>query len=126
LSIQKLLDIGAIPNMMSCSSGSLQLAVHRHDEEIINILLHAGANINLQTESGITPLMEASFIGDFKIVKKLVELGADTNITTIDDLPRTALVCAAEYKHQKVFDYLFPLTHSKQQKDLATSYLTED
>lgn len=64
-------------------------------KEIVGLLLNAGADPNLKTQSGDTPLMRAvSFVPDDKIVKLLVEVGADPNIE--DNEGRTALIVALQ------------------------------
>jgi ankyrin repeat protein len=120
--VRHLLVLGANPNTCSCSGTPLMSAVERNDEDILNLLIEAKANINTQVEEGFTALMLAALNGHISMVKRIIELGANPDITTIDDFPRTALVCAAEYKHQEVFNYLLPLTYSEEQKNLAAKY----
>jgi ankyrin repeat protein len=123
--INQLLELGADPNKMSYSNGSMHLAIDREDLDMIDLLVKAGAFIDGQNESGITPLMSASLNGIIEIVRKLLELGADPNITTQDDFPRTAVVCAAEYQHLEIVEYLLPLTRSEKQKSIAIKYLQQ-
>lgn len=48
--------------------------------DIVEYLLSKGANINAQAFNGYTPLNDAASIGDFEIVKCLVDHGADPRI----------------------------------------------
>jgi Ankyrin repeats (3 copies) len=120
--IATLLSFGATANICSCSGTPLMSAIERNDEGIIDLLIDAKADVNIQIEGGFTALMCAALNGHFSTTEKLIRLGANPDIITIDDFPRTALVCAAEYRHKEVFDYLFPLTHSKEQRILAIKY----
>ena len=43
--------------------------INRDREEIIELLLNAGANINTKNKKGITPLMIASAKGQTKVMK---------------------------------------------------------
>lgn len=50
----------------------LQLAIRITSDEVIDILLHFGANLNVQSLHGTTPLMEAVYRNSAGIVSKLV------------------------------------------------------
>jgi serine/threonine-protein phosphatase 6 regulatory ankyrin repeat subunit B len=51
---------------------------------LITKLLEYGANPNIRSTYGNTPLLDASALGIFNIVKKLLEFGADPNIPNKD------------------------------------------
>lgn len=55
-----------------------------HDEAMVEALLNAGADINLQDDRGFTALMWAAEIGRVGIVKKLIAAGADVNLLRND------------------------------------------
>ena len=48
-------------------------------EKIAIFLINNGADINIKTSYGFTPLMLATSIGSVRIVKKLIEKGADVD-----------------------------------------------
>jgi ankyrin repeat protein len=54
------------------------------DAQTVDILLKAGANVNLRNDRGYTALIWASAYGEVEIVKKLIAAGADVNATTND------------------------------------------
>lgn len=56
--------------MYACASGH---------EEVVRVLLKAGADVSLHNENGHTPLMEAASAGHVGIAKLLVEHGAQVN-----------------------------------------------
>lgn len=55
-----------------------------HDKAMVEALLNAGADINLQDDRGFTALMWAAEIGRVGIVKKLIAAGADVNLRRND------------------------------------------
>ena len=59
---------------------SLVWAAQEGHEQVVDILLKAGANPDIQGQGGWTALMVASKRGHKGIVKALVEGKADTNI----------------------------------------------
>jgi ankyrin repeat protein len=58
---------------------ALHWAVHWDDLETADLLLRAGAKVNVKTDYGVTPLMLACGNGNAAIVAKLLEAGADVN-----------------------------------------------
>jgi ankyrin repeat protein len=120
--IQHLLLLGANPNICSCAGTPLMSAVRQNDENITDLLIESKVDLNCQAEGGDTALMIAARNGYINVTKKLIISGANPNIVTVDDFPRTALVCASEFKNLEIFDYLFPLTHSEEQRNLAIKY----
>lgn len=118
-----LLQASADPNNGGLQS-PLYAAINIEDFEITRTLIEAGADVNSKTESYITPLMVAATRGNLYLVELLVNSGANVNAT--DDINGngvTALVKAADNGHQEVFDYLFPLTSSKEQREYAQKQL---
>lgn len=67
-----------------CSSG---------EEEIVDLLIKNGADVNIENSDKKTPLYLAANGGFDKIVKILIENGADLNYKTTDE--KTALHLAS-------------------------------
>jgi ankyrin repeat protein len=55
-----------------------------HDERMVDVLIRAGADVNLRNEIGFTALMWASAAGRASIVEKLIAAGADVNARAND------------------------------------------
>ena len=74
------------------NTGALSWAV-RHDKvAVADMLIKAGANVNLHDVMGVTSLMNAASKGNHDCIKLLVESGADVNKMTIyRAIPQTAL-----------------------------------
>ncbi len=82
--------------------------VYEHDRkagrEIVQVLLEAGANVNLRNADGATALGWAANVGELQLVTILVENGADVNAA--DDNGRTALSIAEDRKDEELIAYL--------------------
>jgi ankyrin repeat protein len=61
--------------------GSAAAAGHT---EIVQILIQAGANVNLSDRSGFTPLASAAYAGYSSIVRLLIDAGADTQASAAE------------------------------------------
>ena len=72
---------------------ALHFACEIGDEQIIELLVKHGADVNACDAYGFTPLQLAAIQGNMSVVKKLVELKADVNLTTADGKD------AADYAH---------------------------
>lgn len=77
----QLVKKGAWPNHLragsSMQTNALMLAaMHGHDQ-LIELLVHLGAEINLANNQGMTALHMAAQLGKIKSVKTLIALGAD-------------------------------------------------
>jgi serine/threonine-protein phosphatase 6 regulatory ankyrin repeat subunit B len=68
------------------------------------MLIDAGADPNVSTDDGFTPLMAASGEGYLEIVKLLLQAGAD--VTAKNKSGLTALTLADEENHYEVIDLL--------------------
>ena len=75
-----------------------------NEPEIIDLLVKSGENVNAQDAEGFTPLHMATIHGNLKIVKKLVDLGADVNIVTTDG--KTAAELAQLNEELEIEEYL--------------------
>ena len=56
---------------------ALHQACEKHDNQLVELLVEHGADINCRDTEGFTPLHIAAIHGQMQVVKKLVELGAD-------------------------------------------------
>ena len=48
--------------------------------EIVKLLINKGAEVNVQDNRGVTPLMHALDLSNLEVIKYLITAGADTNI----------------------------------------------
>ncbi len=94
------------------------------DYEAFEKLLSTQENINVtdNSDSNWTPLMYAVLEESIDMVQKLVEAGADVNLSAVepytDEFPLNIAACNccranSIYKYncnKKIYDYLFPLT----------------
>lgn len=98
--VKTLLDQGA-----DVSPETLRAAAECRDRDLVKTMLEKGAAGT--PEEGESPLETAVSIGDFEIVKLLVEAGADVNQeTTLDGVPSTLMHIAAESASADVLKYL--------------------
>lgn len=72
----------------------LGIAASNDDEDLIRLLLGAGANIRFQGGSGIAPLSAAAMAERCGAIRLLISKGADVNLR--DSYGKTALMWAAE------------------------------
>ncbi len=72
-------------------------AASEGDIEKVKALLEGGADVNIKSDSGTTPLISASFGGYTDIMQLLIENGADVNAKL--NIGTTALNHAAFYGH---------------------------
>lgn len=82
--VEDALQDGADVNVVVMSkdgymSSFLVEAVYKRYENIANVLIRAGADINVQDSSGKTPLMWAAAKGQINIINKLINAGAHLN-----------------------------------------------
>jgi ankyrin repeat protein len=84
----------------------LHLAARSGDQDLVNLLLKAGAAIEELTLNGQTALMLAAGQGHLAVVKQLVASGADVNAWMDGETP---LLHAAIGSHTAVYDFLEPL-----------------
>ncbi|KAL4235154.1 hypothetical protein ACF0H5_006792 [Mactra antiquata] len=90
-------------NMLGMTA--LHLAAERSWEACINFLLQNSASPNINTGTGVTPLMIAASKGDLKVVECLVKGGAD--VCAEDREYNTSITRAFMEKHERVVDFLF-------------------
>jgi serine/threonine-protein phosphatase 6 regulatory ankyrin repeat subunit B len=108
--VKMLLEAGADPNLQDVIGSSLvAAAMHSgvfagENTEVIDILLKAGAKVNLQGKGGYTALMWASFNGDRETVNVLLKAGAAPNLK--DENGDTALSKASKRGHKEIVNIL--------------------
>jgi ankyrin repeat protein len=61
---------------------ALNNAASEGHTEVVKLLLSAGANVNLASRSGFTPLASAAYAGYGNIVRLLIQAGADPHLRT--------------------------------------------
>jgi ankyrin repeat protein len=99
---------------------ALHYAVMGGHDEVVNLLLRAGAQANCEDMMRTSPLMYASIIGRVGLVRMLLPNLAVSDLERSHLAGRTALYYAAEGGHEKIIDLL--LSHGAQvnNMDLAT------
>ena len=70
----------------------------------IRTLIKAGADVNVRSNDGYTPLYKASLCGNSQVVKLLLQAGADVNASNAEGT--TPLMEASEKGHVEVIDLL--------------------
>ena len=99
----------ATDEMINAQDGTGQsalfLSIRKGNMDSAEFILKHGADVNLSTRDGKTPLIEASAGGHISIIKKLIKHGA--RIDDKDKDGRTSLIVSIRNYHPKVFQYLF-------------------
>jgi hypothetical protein len=101
-----LLDHGVDVNFQDEQYGAsaLHAAAQGGREEIVKILLKRGADVNLKSKEGNTPLMAAAFNHHESVVKTLLAAGAEVN--TKNQADETALSLAREELQEGIIQLL--------------------
>ena len=109
--------LAAFPNLHAIG-GPHQICLLTHAicgreqaDEVFELLLDAGADVNSLAKQKTTPLMAASNLGRVDIVKVLLEKGADPTVVNVKEM--TALDLARKRDHQKVVKMLEQALASK-------------
>ncbi|XP_062994169.1 KN motif and ankyrin repeat domain-containing protein 4 isoform X2 [Elgaria multicarinata webbii] len=116
--VTKLLKEGNV-NIRASQGGqtALILGVSHDREDMVKSLLSCGADINLQDDTGLSPLMVACQYGNIEIVKLLLtHPGCDT--TLIDKAGNSALSMALKSAHVEIAEFL--RTHIQHSRSLNT------
>ena len=90
-SIIIMLDNGMMNRQAALDKG-LIAALEEEHVDLAAFLLNRGSNPNAKNSGSFTALMEAGLLGDFHLVRQLVDLGADPHV--VDDEGRTPLMSA--------------------------------
>lgn len=88
--------LGNTPLMYGCAGGH---------EEVVKVLLEAGANVEDHNENGHTPLMEAASAGHVSVAKILLDHGAGIN-THSNEFKESALTLACYKGHLDMVRFL--------------------
>lgn len=93
---------------------ALMLAVYNDDNEIAELLISAGANVNAQDDMLNSPFLYAEANGNLALVKMCLANGAD--FTVFNRYYGSALIPAAEKRHLDVVNLLvntpgYPIDH---------------
>jgi len=100
--VRDMVDRGMDPNTVSPSGDPvLMVAIQTNSDGALNVLLKAGAKVDVVNRNGDSPLMVAALNGKLPLVKRLVTLGAPVNRTGW-----TPLIYAATNGHSDVVAYL--------------------
>jgi hypothetical protein len=101
--VQRQLEMGVDPNEVGRVSGAAALhhAALTGQEEAIRILVAHGADLNLRTRVGLTPLHTAIYAKEPGAASVLIELGADLTIRD-DDGGGTPLQYARTFKQPEI------------------------
>lgn len=92
--------------------------VDEAQSEIGRLLINKGADIEVRTNSGLTPLMNAVSNGKINVVKMLINVGADINATNPIQYDKTPLDYAIDDDRTEIVNYLRKIKALKQQKAL--------
>ncbi|KAM8729459.1 ankyrin repeat and SOCS box protein 3 isoform 1-T1 [Acanthopagrus schlegelii] len=88
----------------------LFVAAQYGQQECLEILVNAGANVNIQAADLATPLLIASQEGHQACVNFLLDHGADPNMACSHDWPQLPIHAAAEFGHMGVLRRLIAVT----------------
>lgn len=86
-SVRLLLEWGADPNKRQPYEGNTPIFLVPTTEQRLpklELLLEAGADVNVQNDEGATPLHVAARHGQFRVAQRLLRAGADLHIQTRD------------------------------------------
>ncbi|XP_039194990.1 KN motif and ankyrin repeat domain-containing protein 4 isoform X2 [Crotalus tigris] len=112
--VKKLLQEGNV-NIRASQGGqtALILGVSHDREDMVKALLSCNAEINLQDEDGLSPLMVASQHGNLEMVKLLLShSGCDP--TLVDKAGNSALSLALKSAHMEIVEFLRIHIHHTQ------------
>jgi hypothetical protein len=106
--VRMLLDHGATIDPAYRSTGALYEAVRNGDKETVDLFLSRGANPNVKTRFGDTPLFAAARYSNLAMVKDLVAHGADLHAQADDgrNLLNAAVMNTGDRKRE-VLHYMF-------------------
>ena len=96
--IQLLVDEGVNMNPSPLFWAIRYAGAKSETPEIMTMLIEAGADVNAQSETGITALIAAALRGSNQLVDILLRSGAEINATQ-ESTGRTVLACAVEWEH---------------------------
>ncbi len=103
---------------------ALVTAISRSDELWTTFLLGKGANPNLATSAGDTPLMAAARVGYTQAIEYLLALGAKVDAT--NRMGETALILAVQQRELDAVKLLLAKGADPDRKDAAAGYSARD
>ena len=89
---------------------ALFYAIHQNHADVVQVLIDAGADIEVKDQSGCSPLHLACLSGELELVKMLVKAGAGVCVT--DNAGRTCFMFAAYHGHTETVRYLMDASHT--------------
>lgn len=95
---------GAVDVAEADGTTALQAAAWSDRPELIDVLLHAGADPNAANRYGVTPLSLAALNGSPAVARRLLSAGADPNVPLAEG--QTILMAAARAGNPDVIDLL--------------------
>ena len=96
-----------INHVDSTGCTALRHAAVRNHADAVQVLIDAGADIEVKDEEGRSPLLVSNCLGHLDIAIMLVKAGADVCVT--DNKGRTCLTLASYYGHTETVHYLVGL-----------------
>ncbi|XP_034978406.2 KN motif and ankyrin repeat domain-containing protein 4 [Zootoca vivipara] len=116
--VTKLLKEGNV-NIRASQGGqtALILGVSHDREDMVKALLSCGADVNLQDDAGLSPLMVASQYGNIEIVKLLLT-HPSCDAALIDKAGNSALSIALKSAHKEIAEFL--RSHIQHSRPLNT------
>src|SRR5207237_5159752 len=85
-------DVAAINEAQPDGTRPIHWAIYRVDYELLGALIAKKANLNVRNEFGSTPIAQAAELADARMVKMLLEAGAEVEGANPDG--ETALMLA--------------------------------
>lgn len=85
--------------------------------DVVDLLVHAGADVDVRNGDGETPLMNAVYIGNTSIARKLIDLGANVNIPNYSSQD-TAIHFAASFDRFEILPLLLEKGADYQAKNI--------
>ncbi len=113
--VKYLLENGADADMSVQNMTPLMLAIQVGEQEIINLLIKDGANINALNKQRRTPLFYCAKYGDKEIAEFLIKNGANAQMK--DKKGRTPAQYAFECDNKQVAIYLKNLKQEEKKKE---------
>lgn len=118
--VQMLLDAGAVVDNGDGNDTPLNLAICQQNLAMIQQLISAGSDINVDMEDGERAVMTAANTGNLEIVKTLVDAGAELDTYSQGE---SAVSLAAQGGHEEVYNYLSPLVSQEDRESVPRDLL---
>ncbi|ABW28268.1 Ankyrin repeat-containing protein [Acaryochloris marina MBIC11017] len=118
--VQMLLDAGAVVDNGDGNDTPLNLAICQQNLAMIQQLISAGSDINVDMEDGERAVMTAANTGNLEIVKTLVDAEAELDTYSQGE---SAVSLAAQGGHEEVYNYLSPLVSQEDRESVPRDLL---